>query len=291
MAKRGVPQDEVYQAADALLAAGERPTVERVRLALGRGSPNALAPMLERWWSQLAQRLAQRLALPAVPDAVAAAFAHAWEVAIVAGQTHAEALVAPERAALAEVLAQAEGAMSDHRAQVAVLEGRLGQVQATADKHYADWRVSDTQVGQLSRQLGALEQEQQALAVRRDALEARNSYLESHVESVRAAAATERETLQAHIVQIEDRAHAEIDRLRQEAKAIKSELTAQAREHATALREAQRAMHAAQREASAQAARAETLGAQLTRLTRAAKTRSVAPTKRAPSAPRARSTK
>jgi hypothetical protein len=54
---RGVQQHEVNAAADALLAQQVRPTVERVRLKIGHGSPNTLAPMLERWFADLAPRL------------------------------------------------------------------------------------------------------------------------------------------------------------------------------------------------------------------------------------------
>lgn len=64
---RGVQETEVFEAADALLGAGERPTVERVRLRLGRGSPNTIGPLLDAWWAQLAARVQHRLTLPAVP--------------------------------------------------------------------------------------------------------------------------------------------------------------------------------------------------------------------------------
>jgi hypothetical protein len=43
---RGVQLEEVWASADAVLAQGERPTIERVRQHLGRGSPNTVAPML-----------------------------------------------------------------------------------------------------------------------------------------------------------------------------------------------------------------------------------------------------
>ena len=39
---RGITQDQVNAAADALLGAGENPTVEKVRAALGTGSPNTV---------------------------------------------------------------------------------------------------------------------------------------------------------------------------------------------------------------------------------------------------------
>ena len=52
---RGIQEADVFTAADALLAEGKRPTIERVRLKIGRGSPNTVSPMLEngsgRWAS------------------------------------------------------------------------------------------------------------------------------------------------------------------------------------------------------------------------------------------------
>lgn len=53
----GVPENDVFAAADAVLARGERPTVERVRLELGRGSPARVGALLDQWWEQLAGRL------------------------------------------------------------------------------------------------------------------------------------------------------------------------------------------------------------------------------------------
>jgi hypothetical protein len=54
---RGVQMEEVLAAADTVLSLGERPTIERVRQQLGRGSPNTVGPMLDVWYSSLAKRL------------------------------------------------------------------------------------------------------------------------------------------------------------------------------------------------------------------------------------------
>ena len=54
---RGVQAHDVAQAADQLIAAGQRPTIERVRQTLGRGSPNTIAPLLDAWFAQLGHRL------------------------------------------------------------------------------------------------------------------------------------------------------------------------------------------------------------------------------------------
>ena len=53
----GITAADVDRAADALLRAGQRPTIEKVRLEIGRGSPNTINPLLDAWWSRLAGRL------------------------------------------------------------------------------------------------------------------------------------------------------------------------------------------------------------------------------------------
>lgn len=45
---RGITQEQVNQAADAILRAGENPTVEKVRAGLGTGSPNTITACLIR---------------------------------------------------------------------------------------------------------------------------------------------------------------------------------------------------------------------------------------------------
>jgi len=54
---RGIQEAQVWEAADALLQEGLRPTIERVRQKIGSGSPNTVSPMLERWFATLGKRL------------------------------------------------------------------------------------------------------------------------------------------------------------------------------------------------------------------------------------------
>jgi len=82
---RGITEPDVHRACDALLLAGERPTIERVRLSLGRGSPNTVSPMLDAWFRQLGPRLQgadHRAQLPGVPEDVAQALAQCWHLAL-----------------------------------------------------------------------------------------------------------------------------------------------------------------------------------------------------------------
>jgi hypothetical protein len=67
----GIGAIDVHKAADALLREGQRPTVERIRARVGRGSPNTIQPLLDDWWRTLAARIdAGPAALHRIPEAV-----------------------------------------------------------------------------------------------------------------------------------------------------------------------------------------------------------------------------
>ena len=101
---RGVQQDDVWGAADALIAEGLRPTIERVRLKIGRGSPNTVSPMLEGWFGTLGQRLGVTEKPPeqgALPEPVLRAATGLWEVALLSAQEDAQAAIRQLRENLA----------------------------------------------------------------------------------------------------------------------------------------------------------------------------------------------
>jgi chromosome segregation ATPase len=103
---RGVQQEEVTAAADALLAERVRPTIERVRLKLGRGSPNTVAPMLEQWFAGLAPRLGvapegATTGVEHVPATVRQALDTVWALAVEVARRQAEADLELERGAVA----------------------------------------------------------------------------------------------------------------------------------------------------------------------------------------------
>jgi hypothetical protein len=76
---RGITGADVDRAADALLREGERPTIERIRTRLGRGSPNTINPLLDAWWKRLAGRLdAGPAALHRLPEPVLLAAEGLW---------------------------------------------------------------------------------------------------------------------------------------------------------------------------------------------------------------------
>ena len=88
---RGITVRDVELAADALLREGERPTIEKIRGKIGRGSPNTIYPLLDAWWKRLASRLdAGPAALHRLPESVAQVAEALWMQALDDGRRRAE---------------------------------------------------------------------------------------------------------------------------------------------------------------------------------------------------------
>jgi hypothetical protein len=99
---RGITPADVDRAADALLRDGERPTIEKVRARIGRGSPNTINPLLDQWWSRLAGRLdAGPAALHRLPEPVAHAAEGLWLQALDDARRRAQLEAGSSRKALA----------------------------------------------------------------------------------------------------------------------------------------------------------------------------------------------
>lgn len=283
----GVPETEVFAAADRVLARGERPTTERVRAELGRGSPARVGQLLEQWWDALAKRMAGETRLPDLPPAVAEAFKAVWVSAIEHGTGVAQAAVAQAKAELiqkqvrlAEERAGWERTLTDMgtarttaEAARERAEARLGDLQQLLDQHIAQQAELQAQRDTLSSRCAQLEQ----------ALAAIQTQLAEHHQ----AAAQEREALQEHVRTTENRAHAEVDRARQDLKELRAQLTASQREHTAADRQqrqqlasVQAALTKAERAAAAQQARADALEQQLARLADLSTTLKTAPARK-----------
>lgn len=258
----GVPETEVFAAADRVLARGERPTTERVRAELGRGSPARVGQLLEQWWEALAKRMAGETRLPDVPPAVAEAFKAVW----VTASEHGAQLAQAELAETAAELVQERERLAEDWAlgQREIHAARAAEAAAEIAAQTAQGRLSD-----LQRLLKQQNVQQQDLAAQREILSARNAQLEQAL----AAAQTALTDQQRHIRATEERAHAEIDRARQEAKELRARLVAMQREHTATYQQhraqlegARSALAGVERDATAQRARAEALEQQLARL-------------------------
>src|SRR5271167_3875457 len=87
---RGITQSDVSHAADTLLRLGERPTIEKVRQKIGKGSPNTINPLLDAWWKTLSARLdSGPAALHRLPETVAHVAEALWMQALDEGRRRA----------------------------------------------------------------------------------------------------------------------------------------------------------------------------------------------------------
>jgi len=227
MARTGIPQAQVNETADALLRAGERPTIERVRQALGTGSPNTIVRLLDAWWAALGQRLAThetKLALPDAPDAVVAAASQLWLTALAEAQTLATNALAAEKAAFTqERQALGERAQALEAAMIDACE--LTEA-AVAARLQAETRCTDLErlAATQSAQLTDLQAQRDALQSERGTLSTRVTELLDATEQLRLDAATERRALEAQARLSEDRWLQEVDRGRLESAQLQKAL-------------------------------------------------------------------
>jgi DNA repair exonuclease SbcCD ATPase subunit len=270
---RGITQNDVDRAADALLAQGERPTVDRIRQFLGTGSPNTVTRLLDAWWKALGARLsasAARVALPEAPEAVSALASQLWEQALAAARTHAEAALEAERTALATARLEADARVAAATQAADASDARAAE--AAAALLTAHQRLEDRQrlVDQQAQQLADLAQQRDAALGRAERLSADAQALRERVEALLRDAEAAREAQASHLRAVEDRAHAEVDRARQEAKERERALQAAEKAHAARVRELEADLAQsrgagvqAARDLAAEQARRETLEQQL----------------------------
>ncbi|WP_447650437.1 DNA-binding protein [Pseudomonas abietaniphila] len=232
----GVPENDVFAAADAVLARGERPTVERVRQELGRGSPARVASLLDHWWGMLAARLSAETRLPNLPAEISQAFTDVWQQAVRLGQDEAEQslheqrqLLADERVQVAAVENLARQEAASHRQQAA---------SAVAAQHAAETRLADLQrlLEQHLQSIENLSQQRDLSKSDHDGARSRIQELERLLLTDRAAAERSRKAQEEYARSVEERAHREVDRTREEIKGMSVQLK-QAAKHSAQLQQ------------------------------------------------------
>ena len=271
--RHGITQDQVTDAADAIVVAGDKPTVEKVRARLGTGSPNTVTRMLEVWRQGLAERLHDALSVPELPSGVGEAMAGVWRLAVDHARDLAQAQLQQERDALSTARADLE----QERTQLSSLqlEADAARARVAAALDAAVQRGVD-----LEARLTEAQQEKDELRQSRDRLQHVADQRAAEIERLSAQRAAlestsvkERERHDAHLSCVENRAHQEVDRARQEAKALREELKLTKRDHAKALAALdqeratlQHALREAETHAATQAGHAAALQSALERL-------------------------
>lgn len=144
---RGITSVDVELAADSLLRDGERPTIEKVRARLGRGSPNTINPMLDRWWQRLAERLdAGPAALQRIPEPVAHAAEALWMQALQESRRRVALETRSSKASL-------DRDRQDLAVQTHVLSLRESEVRARLEQSEQRTRQLETEVQALTTML------------------------------------------------------------------------------------------------------------------------------------------
>jgi hypothetical protein len=215
---RGITQEQVNAAADALVAAGDKPTVEKVRAAMGTGSPNTVTRMLDTWRCGLAERLQNVLQLPELPPEAGQAMTGLWQLAVKHADHLLQARMATERAALAAN----EARLTEERTQWAAT---LAEAETAVAHARMRQELAEHACANLDNQLRDSHALRDDLIQQRDRLQALCDRKTGELEALQAdriarlaAAEHGRERTAAHVQGVEDRAHQEIDSARQEAK-------------------------------------------------------------------------
>ena len=225
---RGIQYEDVAQAADALLHEGLRPTIERIRMRIGRGSPNTVSPMLEQWFSSLGKRLGGlngQKEGAGIPDAVVQGAKALWEQASAEAQERSELACAAERARLkgeAEQLidARAQLELREHALseRLKTMEDALQLCSQQLEESNARWQASQrnfaVQSAEIATNRAALEREREKTAE-----------LQRRLDSAQNQAKEEQASLDERHRNSERRWLAEVDRARQDS--LKSTLLAQ----------------------------------------------------------------
>ena len=271
---RGVQQHEVDAAADALLAEQARPTIERVRAKMGRGSPNTVGPMLDTWFAGLASRLGidvgQEEGGP--PARVRHLLVELWSAAVNAGTERATAALSDQRTLVANDLEALFVARQELATQEAALAERAAGIDQALALAKAQLDERNNEMAQLRAELGAAHAD---LARARESLagvvQERDADRQAFADQQRAHAA-ERQRLEERAAGTERRLLEDVDRSRQETKAARSSL-ADAQRLQDGLREKVEALtgqdHQSQVEIAALKERLAAAGARETELSRA----------------------
>lgn len=216
---RGIQYEDVAQAADALLQEGVRPTIERIRMQIGRGSPNTVSPMLEQWFAGLGARLAGTGGpVPAngLPDAVTKAATALWNTACEQAQAQAQAEWLARRAAVDAEAVQITEARAQLEAREMALHERLRSMGEALQHTTQQLDESNERYKSAQRALEARSEEAAAQRATAARLTEQYATLEQRLGAAQRQMQDERTALEERHTLSERRWLEEVDRARQE---------------------------------------------------------------------------
>lgn len=263
---RGITQEQVDTAADALLQLGERATVEKVRASLGTGSPNTVTRMLDAWRQGLAERLRKVSELPELPDEVGAAMTSTWALALQHARTRTQHEVEAEREALEHSRTALDAREAERAALLVSNQEATQRAEEAARRAVVETTALRRLVDRLETEAKTHSEDRARLLAQNQTLETTCTQLREEIRTAAAKLAKERTARDEHVKAIEDRAHAEVDRVRIDLKTTYADLIAARKHHQAEVRALQnaaaeltRSLGVAEREAAHQRGVAEAL--------------------------------
>jgi hypothetical protein len=227
-----ISQADVFRAADELLIEGNRPTIDRVRMRLGRGSPNTINDHMDTWWTKLGARLRDLPGgmFPQVPERVGQALQLLWNEALEgAHETLQSALLERE-----QVITQHEQALETRARQLAdreqVTATRAAAIEESLTRVREQLSAANQRAESLEMALRTRDAECVGLRDRITVLEASSVDLRGKLDAVTAAHQAERVKLEERYSAAEARWLTEVDRARQLAKDAAKEHERQVKE-------------------------------------------------------------
>ena len=215
-----IGQADVFQAADELLLEGNRPTIDRVRMRLGRGSPNTINEHLDAWWLKLGARLRDipGREFPQLPERTAQALLTLWNEALQGAQDTLRGSIGAREGEVAvreQAVSAASAALTERETALAARAAGLEEsIALFKDQHLA----ANQRAERLEAALAERDGESIRLRSRIESAEAKAETHRSKHEAALAAHQAERLKLEERNQSAESRWLTEVDRLRQTAK-------------------------------------------------------------------------
>jgi chromosome segregation ATPase len=236
MGRRGsISEEQVFEAADALVAQGKEVTPTALLGSLGSGSFTTIYKHLSAWEASRATAVTDRAAV--IPDTVLSAFGAAWRAASAeAGK---------------EVLAVKEQAAEDVAAAKAQFQEALETIERLEAESEADASRMDSlaaNIAELEKALHQSENEKAALKATSEQLRHQVKSQESELERLHKDAESERKRHDLELSKAsaaasaaQDKANTQIEQLRQQASDLQTKLEKAERERAESQLKAQEA--------------------------------------------------
>jgi hypothetical protein len=227
-----ISQADVFRAADELLLQGDRPTIDRVRMRLGRGSPNTINEHLDAWWAKLGARLRDLPGqeFPHLPERVSHTLQQLWNEALDGAQAALREIVSQRE----QILTQQEHALHTRERELTERErtsaARAAALEESLTLAREQLRAANQRAEALESRGQEWERECQRLRARGDALERSHAEARTQLDAVSAAHQAERAQLQEHSSAAEARWLLEVDRARQQAREAAKDHEQQTRE-------------------------------------------------------------